>query len=314
MLNMKPPTQPIHLIALDLDGTVFHDDKTISKTTIQAIKEAYNKGITVIPTTGRPLVGLPDEILMLPGIRYAICCNGAVVYDLKAALSDPPVISEDRFNSLNTASATVVCENLLPLDTTLSILSCTMKNPAVMNEVFVGGFGYSQWDGLHDPRERYKDTPLYDYIRKTRIPMENVPETLKEMGAPIEKMHILYPDKKSRDESLLELKAKSLPCCITYSMDNNLEINAATANKGTGLLSLASILGIRRTQIMACGDSGNDTAMLEASGYGVAMGNAPEAIRYAADAVTLTNNEDGVAAAIRFILDSNKRLTLSSND
>lgn len=310
MLDMKPPTQPIQLIALDLDGTVFHDDKTISEATIQAMKDASMNGITVVPATGRPLAGLPDEILALPDCRYAICCNGAAVYDLKAALSAPPVISKDRFNSLDTAHVVTVCENLLPLDTVLSILSCTMKNPAVMNEVFVDGFGYSQSDGFHDPREKYAGAPIYDYVKKTRVPMENMPEALKEMGASIEKMHILYPDKESRDESLRELERNPLPCCcITYSMDNNLEINAATANKGAGLLALASILGIPRAQVMACGDSGNDTAMLKAAGYGVAMGNAPEAVKASADAVTLTNNEDGAAAAIRFVLDSNRKRT-----
>lgn len=296
---MKPSIQ---LIGLDLDGTVFRDDKTISDTTIKAINEASKRGITVLPATGRPLSGLPDEILSLPGIRYALCSNGARIYDLKEALADPPILSEDRFNTLDQTNAHVIYENLLPLDTTLSILACTTKNPAVLNEIFMDGFGYSQWEGFHASLVRYEGKPLYRYIKKTRVPMKDMPQTIKKRGLPIEKMHILYPDQGTRDQSLMELKKLALPCCITHSMNTNLEINAATANKGTGLLALASILGIPRQHVMACGDSGNDLDMLKAAGYGVAMGNASEEVKNAADAVTLTNNEDGVAAAIYSVI------------
>ena len=63
------------------------------------------------------------------------------------------------------------------------------------------------------------------------------------------------------------------------------------------------MLGIKREEIMACGDGDNDTAMLREVGFGVAMGNAEEEIKQAADYVTLTNEDEGVAYAIeKFIL------------
>lgn len=296
-------SQPcIQLIGLDLDGTVFRDDKTISPATINAIRAAITQGITVIPATGRPLSGLSDQILEIPGIRYALCSNGAKIYDLKDALLDPPILSDDRFNKLDQTHAHVIYENLLPLDTTLDVLSVTTKNPAVLSEIFMDGFGYSQWEGFQASLVRYEGTPLYRYIVKTRVPMKNMPETIRKRGLPIEKMHILYPDQPTRDQSLKELTAHVPDCCIADSNNMNLEITAATANKGTALLALASMLGIPAQNVMACGDSGNDLAMIKAAGYGIAMGNASEKVKKAADAVTLSNNEDGVAAAINALL------------
>ena len=74
---------PIKMLALDLDGTVFRNDKTISQHTKDAIAAAIAKGVVVIPATGRALNGLPEEILALEGIQYALTSNGAAIWSLK---------------------------------------------------------------------------------------------------------------------------------------------------------------------------------------------------------------------------------------
>ena len=87
------------------------------------------------------------------------------------------------------------------------------------------------------------------------------------------------------------------------SLGYNIEINARGVNKGTALVELGRLLGIRREEIMACGDGDNDTVMLREAGFGVAMGNAEEETKDAADYITLTNEEEGVADAIeKFVL------------
>ena len=79
--------------------------------------------------------------------------------------------------------------------------------------------------------------------------------------------------------------------------------NAAGVNKGTGLVNLGSRLGIKREEIMAFGDGDNDTVMLKEVGFGVAMANGEPQVKEAADYITLSNEEDGVAQAIeRFVL------------
>ena len=79
---------------------------------------------------------------------------------------------------------------------------------------------------------------------------------------------------------------------------NNDEITAPGADKGAGLLALADHLGIPREQTMACGDSENDLAMLDAAGFAVAMANSEACVFPHADAVTASNEEDGVAKAV----------------
>ena len=83
----------------------------------------------------------------------------------------------------------------------------------------------------------------------------------------------------------------------------NMEINAPGVHKGRGLMALAEHLGLRADQVMACGDSGNDLEMIRAAGLGVAMANATAPVLEIANYVTLSNEEDGVAAAVeRFVL------------
>ena len=62
----------IRLVALDLDGTVFNDEKEITPRTLEAIRAAIAKGVDVIPATGRVASGVPEAFLRIPGVRYAL--------------------------------------------------------------------------------------------------------------------------------------------------------------------------------------------------------------------------------------------------
>lgn len=86
---------------------------------------------------------------------------------------------------------------------------------------------------------------------------------------------------------------------ISSSWSNNIEIGPAGVNKGTALAALARTLAIPMAEVLAVGDNDNDVSMLSAAGVGVAMGNATPAARAAADYVTASNTEGGVALAIR---------------
>ena len=73
----------IRMIGLDLDGTVFNNEKEITEHTRQVLAEAIRRGVTVLPATGRPQEGLPGQFLAIPGVRYALTSNGARILDLK---------------------------------------------------------------------------------------------------------------------------------------------------------------------------------------------------------------------------------------
>ncbi|WP_156130561.1 Cof-type HAD-IIB family hydrolase [Paenibacillus durus] len=86
---------------------------------------------------------------------------------------------------------------------------------------------------------------------------------------------------------------------ITNSSPYNLEINALGVNKASGIQEVCGLLGIKMEEVIAVGDSLNDLAVIQQAGLGVAMGNAQDTVKQAADAVTSTNNEDGIAEVIR---------------
>lgn len=85
---------------------------------------------------------------------------------------------------------------------------------------------------------------------------------------------------------------------IVRSSPNFLEILNKDADKGKGVAQMAEYLNIPRENVMCIGDHGNDLAMVKYAGVGVAMGNAEPSIKEAAQFVTTTNQEDGVAVAI----------------
>lgn len=90
---------------------------------------------------------------------------------------------------------------------------------------------------------------------------------------------------------------------ITNSSPYNLEINPLGVNKAAGIKEVCGLLGIKMEEVVAVGDSLNDLAAIQQAGLGVAMGNAQETVKEEADAVTSSNNEDGIAEVIRrFIL------------
>ncbi|TLS50816.1 HAD family phosphatase [Paenibacillus antri] len=86
---------------------------------------------------------------------------------------------------------------------------------------------------------------------------------------------------------------------ITRSALTNLEISVKGVTKESGVREVCSLLGFGMPDVIALGDHHNDIRLLQAAGLGVAMGNADPRVKSIADAVTSTNNEEGVARAIR---------------
>lgn len=112
---------------------------------------------------------------------------------------------------------------------------------------------------------------------------------------------------ETKDEEKLEAIIKDLSYLegleLTNSLPTNIEVNPEGVNKASALEKVCENLGITMDNVLACGDSLNDIKMIQAAGVGVAVGNAQEAIKKAADFTAETNDEDGVAKAIeKFVL------------
>ena len=273
----------IKLIATDLDGTFVDDRKQLIAENVQAFKECAEQGIQIVPTTGRTIVGIPEEIRNLPGVRYVITSNGATIADLQ--------------------SGEIISSRLMSAETVLRIMELARDSEDdIMYDAYVDGVGYTKqefWDNLL----HYVPNPaVLDLVRKTRKPVQDSIEHIRSLGADIEKINLFFvtEDARVRMRSVL---ADIPEVIVSSSLPNNLEINAAGADKGGALFRLAKLLGIRQEETMAFGDGENDISMLRMAGFGVAMENAEEHVKAVANHITVTNNEAGVAVALRkFVL------------
>ncbi len=134
-------------------------------------------------------------------------------------------------------------------------------------------------------------------MSSTRAPVEDIYGWITGNRTRIEDMVINY-DTLEEKEAALALLKEVPDITITSASRLNNEIGSATASKANGLRQLMEMLGVKQEELMVCGDSPNDIAMIRFAGLGVAMGNAMDSVKEAADVVTLSNAEDGVAAAI----------------
>ena len=274
----------IRLIGLDLDGTLLNDKKQLNLIDEYKIEKAMEKGIIVVPVTGRPQKGIPNNIEKLFHSSYIITSNGAVTTDVKLQKN-----IDGAYLSSKTA---------------LHIVELIQRQQEdIKVEIFADGIGYVEKNQLNIIKEFYRGTNLESYFHTSRIPVNNINKLIINRNEDIAEISIMTQSIAIKDR-IQKLLARFEDIKITSSVQTDLEINATNAGKGLALLRLAKRLGIHNSEIMACGDSGNDIEMLQSAGIAVAMGNANEEIKKVADFVTLSNEEYGVAYAIdRFILD-----------
>ena len=169
-------------------------------------------------------------------------------------------------------------------------------------EVYFDGQGYAQKDEIAQVRKYHKNPNMWDYFLRTRIAVDRLEDLLDEKEGNLDKVQMLFADMEEREEAWKELEREGV-FELVGSLQYNIEINAVGVNKGTGLVNLGKMLGIRREEIMACGDGDNDIAMLKEVGFGVAMANAEEKVKAVADYITESNNDEGAAKAIeKFVL------------
>lgn len=268
----------IKLIALDMDGTTLQKDyQSISERTRSVLEEAIAKGIHVVPSTGRILGQLPESIVSIPGINYAVTSNGAAV------------------TNLNTCE--VISSNYLGAGSVQKIIK-TLTRRNLFCEVYYQGQSYSElryFEEIGEKNGMPKD--LIAFIRSKAKDVDNVLDFTMEHASKIEKINI--PLLSDKDHRVLWQKFSQIHgVTLTKAISNNIEVNHRSANKGAGLKQLCRILNLAPGNVMAIGDSDNDMRMLEFAGLAVAMGNAPDEIKAIANHVTLPFYEDGVAHAI----------------
>jgi len=277
----------IRIIALDLDGTLLDSQKRLSDANHSALEEAASKGVLIVPTTGRFFGMMPQAIRELPFVRYAITINGAQVYDRE--------------------TDTAIARDEIPIDMALELMRL-LDNYDVIYDCYRSNWGWMT-EALQAKAADYAtDAHYLKMIREFRNPVADLKEHLSKTATDgnVQKIMLFArnePVGESVTNAIIKAVNEQFPDIkVTASTWNNLEFNIATAHKGNALKRFAEHLGLTLGNCMALGDGMNDLSMIQAAGLGVAMANAHPRVLAAADQVTLSNDEDGVAHAIRKVL------------
>ena len=265
----------IKLICMDLDGTALQaDKKTFSPRLIAALEKAHEKGIAIVPVTGRQYGLLPPAVQGHPvWENLVVTCNGGQILKLATG------------------------EVLYALD----IGEAALRQLLDVSERFQLPVEFSVDSRLHLTKASYDaqlphrelDFHVHTILAKCGVIVDSL-ESL--CTARVEKAQLLWIPPESA--AAVEDALKDVAVSAVWASATSMEITHPDASKGKALELLCDMLGIWSANAMALGDSGNDASILRRAGLGVAMGNAPEHIKAIADAVTESNVNDGAAIAI----------------
>lgn len=271
----------IKLIAFDLDGTLLRTDKTLSPRVFKALNLAAERGIELVPASGRSFAGIPAELKAMPGVNYIITSNGAAVYNPEGV---------------------PVYEDALPREMAAEIISKAASRRTVPG-AYIDGKGYMEHKGLITATEIGIHPAIVNYFRSTRVFVDNICEFIsgQEHLVHMITLGVSPSDADTHNRIMNTVKQFSGVSCV-YGSPSDIDVNSDSAAKGTALLKIADIIGIDAAHIAAMGDSGNDETMLRAAGLGIAMANGSEAVKARAKMIVPSNDEDGAAEAIEKIL------------
>ena len=262
---------PFRAIALDLDGTLTNHDKVVTPRTRQALLKAQEQGTVIILASGRPTYGI---------VPVAEC--------LELEKRGGYILSYNGGNIVNAKTGEKLFSQFLP-DAVIPIL---YKYAKEKNHALLGYAGNEIITEMpDDPYVKEESRINKMNIRK----VDNLFETLE--PHPTKLLMTGDPtDMIKAEEELVEILGEKMD--IFRSAPFFLELVPKGIDKAQSLLRLLSKINLTPADLMAFGDGYNDLSMLKLAGVGVAMANAAPEVRADADYVTLSNEEDGVAAAL----------------
>lgn len=255
----------------DMDGTLLRKDHTVSSSTKQTIQRLIEQGVMIIPISARPLHGMMHITeKIFPSSVPVVSLNGSYIYH----------------------NGKIIHQVNMPLHEAAMIDAMVKDEP-------LSAMYYSQMEWFAT-----KDT---DAVKKEQK-ITPVPITIQSFGKTLSnwEMHQQGPNKiliAGEEKLILVMEQKMLEhfnnsLNIYKSQPRYLEAMHPDASKSNAIKIIMDKYGWQQDEVIAIGDNYNDQGMIEFAGTGVAMGNAPDAIKAVADFVTDTNNHDGVAKAL----------------
>jgi Cof subfamily protein (haloacid dehalogenase superfamily) len=274
---MNVPAQAIKLIAIDIDGTLLDPHKRIAPRTFAAVRAAQEAGIIVTLATARRYMNTRPIAAELGITIPLILCDGALIIE-----HPQNQVLYTRFLPASIAQQTA------------AIMIRHHIQPIVQH---ICGNVEETWTG----QAEFDNPSLAPYLRAFPGNLRRMKPDMLCAGQP-DPLRVVAFATEAEIYGMLD-EISTLSCTWDAVKRGNygcaeLAVIHRDCSKATGVRALAELLHIDLTQVMAIGDNMNDLEMLRAVGWGVAMGQAPQAVKASAHAITASNAEDGVALAI----------------
>lgn len=271
----------IKAIVLDIDGTLLNTGKIISEKTKQALIAAQEKGIKVILASGRPTTGmleLAEQLEMTKYEGFLVSYNGARVTDC--------LTKEVLFNqAMSIETGQAILEHLKNFDV---IPMIDKEDYLYVNDVYSGMLDLP--DGAFN---------IIEYeARGGNFKLSEIDDLAAFATFPINKILIaVQPEYLQKIAPALHAPFDEI-VTAAFSAPFYFEFTDKGIDKAKALNTVFPEMGIHSENIIAFGDGHNDRSIIEYAGIGVAMGNAVDALKEIADDVTLSCDEDGIAAGL----------------
>lgn len=257
-------------LAVDLDGTTLNRWNKISDKNLNALKQAHNQGILVVPVTGRSLDMIPESLNNCDFIDYVICSNGAVIYNFKT--------KEKMYEATIPNQECISFLEELPS----FYLSANIDGHIVLQSGWIG--------------------TLYQFLRKNNktkfLKVNKIKSYLKDTKKDVECFQ-MYTLRKSIHYQMMNI-LKKYPSLIEANINapenRYTEIFSYFSSKGKALLFLKEHLQLE--WVYSIGDGQNDLSLFEVSDFSMAMGNGHKDCKEKANVILPSNNKDGLSFGI----------------
>ena len=274
----------IKMLAFDLDDTALDGQGKLAPETREAFIAAAEAGIEPVIASGRSFYSLPEDLLDIPGVNYAICSNGANLFNVK----------------------TKECMEAFFLESE-SVEQIVALADDYLDTVYLDAFTR----GIPHSDRRLLDTLLANdkisehrkkYLRKTRRAEDDIRSFIREHKTELDCMNYNVFDTSLFDELTGRLKNEVENIYFTSSIPELIEISFRESGKGPGLRRMCDYLNIPLEKVAAFGNADNDAEMIRLAGVGYAVANSSQVALDAADIIIGPCWENSVASAIQDIV------------
>lgn len=265
-----PNSPRFKLIAVDCDGTLLDEDGNLAKGAPQAVRQAISMGIKIALVTGRSRSALGFIFNQLDVNGLFIGSGGAYIGDL--------------------STGEVIQQRTLPRKEVETLIGLCRKLNLIL---FLDHFDFMLCEKENQRTLEHKDKHGYTWKKVNDLMKEltRLPEKGLAVGEP-EKLQEIFHYYQTNPHEV----------SITFTSPTSMDILPKGVGKGSALIKLANHFEIPLKEIAVIGDYLNDLEMFKVAGYSIAMGNAPDEVKKAANWIAPANNEDGVSHAIHHLL------------